>query len=209
MKRAPSEKMHQPIEASISDIVHDTYKHDATTGASAKTDIIDCLTKLSKLHTTGALSDEEFAALKAKLFRDYDVKSQANNGSDEGGIEAAVSEVVQDADAATDGPEHFNKVWHSANPLSSRGTKRDEDAGSRSQDSSAVLADISKIVHEIYDGSPEAKKRWVEDSINSRHKRSHTSGANDHSRQSGAGKTTAGGIFRAILRGALMGLLRK
>jgi hypothetical protein len=86
---------------------------------------------------------------------------------------------------------------------------QDDDAGSRSQDSSAVLADISKIVREIHSASPEAKKRWVEESINSQRKRSHTSGANDHSRKSGTGKTTSGSIFRAIIRGAFQGLLRR
>ena len=38
---------------------------------SKKSDLSDQLAKLGKLHADGALSDEEFAALKAKLISEF------------------------------------------------------------------------------------------------------------------------------------------
>jgi len=63
----------EAIGADISDIVHETYDHDAATGATEKSDVAEQVTKLSKLHSDGALTDGEFQALKNRLVSQSDV----------------------------------------------------------------------------------------------------------------------------------------
>lgn len=64
---ASSNSMREEIERSISEVVHKAYDHRDTDDVPANIGLTEQLAKLAKLHADGALSDEDFKALKAKL----------------------------------------------------------------------------------------------------------------------------------------------
>ncbi len=83
LRRASSEATSEPIEAAISEVVHDTYDNDVATDVSKEANVAEQLTKLSKLRDGGSLTDEEFGFLKAKLIRGEDPHSRSQNSYDE------------------------------------------------------------------------------------------------------------------------------